>query len=78
MDLAMSAFTFSPACLRRAREAAGLRQEHVAVAVDRSVGSISGYESGQITPSATMVAALATAIGCNPGDLYETQTAVLA
>jgi transcriptional regulator with XRE-family HTH domain len=62
---------FSGARLADARQAAGLRREAVAVAVDRSLPTIVGYELGRIDPPASVVGRLADAVGCAPGDLYE-------
>ena len=62
---------FSGSRLADARQAAGLRREAVAVAVDRSLPTIVGYELGRVDPPASIVARLADAVGVAAGDLYE-------
>ena len=62
---------FSGTQLRTRRLALGLRAEHLAVAVGRSVESIRGYEAGRIDPPAAVVGRLAAAVGAHPGDLFE-------
>ena len=62
---------FSGTQLRTRRLALGLRAEHLAVAVGRSVESVRGYEAGRIDPPAAIVAALADAVGVTPGELFE-------
>ena len=62
--------TFSGSEVRRRRQSQGLRAEHLAVVADRSAAAIHAYEVGQIDPPASVVAALAAALGCDPGDLY--------
>ena len=66
----MPHFWFNGAELHRRRIAAGLRPEHVAVGADVSVDSIRSYENGRVTPRAAVVARLAEALGCEPGDLF--------
>lgn len=69
---------FSGERLRYARLAAGLRPEHVAVAICRSVDSVRGYETGRIDPPASLVAKLAAAVGTEPGELFAADTEVVA
>jgi transcriptional regulator with XRE-family HTH domain len=69
---------FSPTRLRSARQAAQLRTEELALAVDRSNETIRSYELGRVDPPVTMVAALAEALGCRPGDLFAETDPLLA
>jgi transcriptional regulator with XRE-family HTH domain len=69
---------FSPTRLRSARQAAQLRTEELALAVDRSNETIRSYELGRVDPPVTMVAALAEALGCRPGDLFADTDPLLA
>jgi len=62
---------FSPTRLRSARLACGQRPEHLALAVERSVDSIRGYEAGRIDPPASVIAKLASALNCRVGELFE-------
>ncbi len=62
---------FSGSALRQARRAAHVRPERLAVEVARSVESIRGYEGGRIDPPASVVAALADALGVEAGSLFE-------
>ena len=62
---------FSPTNLHDARLGAGVKQEQLALDVDRTVHTISAYERGLATPSASMVAKLADRLGVTPGDLFE-------
>lgn len=60
---------FSGPALRRARISAGLRPEQLAVAVGRSVYSISAYERGVATPPVDVLAILADTLGVSVDDL---------
>ena len=51
------------ACLRRAREAAGLSQQALAVRAGVSVFAVSKIEQGAVEPSWPMACALADAMG---------------
>lgn len=55
---------FSGARLRQVREAAGLRREHLAVRIDRSVPSIADYERDRYVPATPVLCRLADALGC--------------
>ncbi len=56
--------------LRRAREAAGLTQHQLAVAVDAAgAGRIGAWEAGRAAPSVLNVARLARALGVSASDL---------
>ncbi|MEX2659703.1 MAG: helix-turn-helix transcriptional regulator [Acidimicrobiales bacterium] len=69
----MFTLAFSGRRLRQKREAADLRREFIAVAIDRSLGSIIAYESGTIDPPASVVGRLAAVLDCSPADFYERQ-----
>jgi transcriptional regulator with XRE-family HTH domain len=60
--------TFSPQRLRDARRAANLRPEQLALAVERSVFSIHGYEAGRAQPPVTVLARIAEALNCPVDD----------
>jgi len=62
---------FSGRLLRRARVAAGLKQERLAMIVERSVYSILEYERGRTVPSVPVLAALATALRCGVDEFFE-------
>ena len=55
--------SINPGKLRHARERAGLRTEHAAVALGRSNKTIEGYERGVITPPGDILIALAALYG---------------
>lgn len=61
---------FSGDRLTQLRTNAGLRREHVAVAVDRSVFAVRSYERGDVCPPADVLAALADVLGCRVDDLF--------
>jgi len=61
---------FSGRQLRDARLAAGLKIEHLALRIDRSVFTISQYERGHVQPPAGILGAIADALGCTVDDLY--------
>ena len=56
--------SIDPARLRAAREAAGLRREHVAITLGRSYYAIRSYESGQACPPGDVLVQLAALYGC--------------
>lgn len=62
---------FSGRRLQEERTAIGLRPEAVALAIDRSVYSLSGYEAGRIDPPASVVAALAEKLGVDESVFFE-------
>ncbi len=47
----------------------------LAVAIERSVSSVALYERGMVDPPASVVCALADAVGCSPSDLFESEAA---
>lgn len=63
--------TFSGKRLRELRKHVGFSGERLAVDVGRSLYSIAGYEAGRSVPSAEVVARMADALDCDPGDFYE-------
>lgn len=65
------AFEFSGRRLAEARREAGLKRENLAVLTGRSFDSIRSYERGRITPPASVVARMASVLGCDPGQLFE-------
>lgn len=62
---------FSGSKLKAHRIAHGVTREQLAVAVDKSYGSIVAYELGRAVPGADTVARLADGIGRDPGDLFD-------
>jgi transcriptional regulator with XRE-family HTH domain len=67
MPTALESFA---ANLRRAREAAGISQEEVALRAGLDVSNVSKYERGERDPSVTMVARLAEAVGVPLAELF--------
>jgi transcriptional regulator with XRE-family HTH domain len=65
---------FSGQLLRAHRLAAGLKPEHVAIAVDRSTFSVREYELGRVTPPVDMLGTLADFFGCPVDDFFATPT----
>ena len=61
------------ACLRRAREAAGLSQQALAVRAGVSVFAVSKIEQGAVEPSWPMACALADALGAGLGEFREAE-----
>ena len=59
----MHAHRFSGGALRARRQAVGIRPELLAVKVDRSLPSLFHYEQNRTDPPASVVAALADALG---------------
>jgi transcriptional regulator with XRE-family HTH domain len=62
---------FSGAKLRKAREAAGLRREHIAVATERSADSVVSWELGRARPSMDALTRLAACLDVAVGDLFD-------
>lgn len=62
---------FSGRRLREHRERAGLRREHLAVAINRSARMVDAYEAGDGVPPTPVVAALADTFGVAVDDLFE-------
>jgi DNA-binding XRE family transcriptional regulator len=63
----------SPAKLRAARVAAGLKREQVALAVDRSWRAIAQYETGDVVPPMPVALAMVDLYGITLDDLIEHQ-----
>lgn len=63
--------TFSGRRLRAQREAAGLRLEHVAVALRRSARQIQAYEAGESIPPTPVLIALADHFRCSVDALID-------
>ena len=66
----MPEYRFDHAELQRRREALGLRREHIAIATDRGVETVTSWELGRSVPS-TETAALCQALNCEPADLFK-------
>jgi transcriptional regulator with XRE-family HTH domain len=66
----MHAHHFDGEALRARRHALGIRPELLALQVGRSLPSLLAYETGRTDPPASVVAALASALKCQPGDLF--------
>jgi transcriptional regulator with XRE-family HTH domain len=62
---------FSGRRLRELRRARGIKPEALAVAIDRSVSSVALYERSAVIPPGTVLAELATVLGCEVSDLFE-------
>lgn len=62
---------FSGPNLRAARVAAGLRSSQLAATVGRSPLTLHDYECGQAAPPASVLGALADALGCPIDALYD-------
>jgi transcriptional regulator with XRE-family HTH domain len=60
---------FDGAEARRRRKAMGLKQEHVALHVDRSADLIGCWERGESVPSVPLLLELCDLLGCEPHDL---------
>jgi DNA-binding XRE family transcriptional regulator len=57
--------------LRSQRELAGLKREHVALAVQRSTHTIREYEWGRVTPSVSTLARIADLFGCSLDQFFK-------
>ncbi len=64
--------------LRRIRRAQGLTQEQLAEAADLNPRTVQKIEAGQIDILLTTLIRLKTALGCNPGELFEEEGAMIA
>lgn len=64
---------FSGHRLRRARCAAGLKPERLALLIDRSVWTVHAYERGNAQPTAEVLPRLAAAVGVAIDDLFAEQ-----
>lgn len=62
--------TFSGQRMREVRTAAAIKREQLAIDIGRSADAIRSYESGRVDPPASIVGALARALGVRPGDLF--------
>jgi transcriptional regulator with XRE-family HTH domain len=71
----MPAFVFSADRLRAARRQCGLSRDQFAVRIGRTVSTVTKYEIGQLTPSASVLGAIAAVLDCEVGDLYVTEPA---
>lgn len=56
--------------MRTLREAAGLRRERVAVALDRSFSSVIKWERDENVPTARDIGHIAEVLGCNIDALF--------
>jgi transcriptional regulator with XRE-family HTH domain len=61
--------TFSGERLRAARVAAGLRREHLALAVDRGMARVGSWERGESEPTIAQLGVLAHVLGVEVGEL---------
>ena len=68
---ATMAFRFSPPLLRALREERGDTPEKLAARVPCHPVTLKMWESGHRTPSLQAVCKLASALKCEPGDLFE-------
>jgi transcriptional regulator with XRE-family HTH domain len=62
---------FSPDRLRALREAQHLTRDELAHRVGKTVGTITKYEQGVVTPSVHVLGDLAAVYGNNVGDLFD-------
>lgn len=62
--------TFSGARLRSLRQQAGLRPEHVALAIGKSATAVLDFERGRVRPSLTTLEALANFYDCSLDELF--------
>jgi transcriptional regulator with XRE-family HTH domain len=66
----MPAVRFSPEALRRIRADRGLSVTRLAAAIDRTEGSVQGYEAGRFAPSTDALGRLADVLDCSVSDLF--------
>jgi transcriptional regulator with XRE-family HTH domain len=66
--------SFSGVRLRSLREAANLRREALAVAVDRSFSSVVKWERDENVPTARDLGCIAEALGCGVEEFYADQS----
>ena len=59
--------------IRELRESSGMTQMALAARVGVSKQAVSQWEAGTSWPSSQLLPSLAAALGCQIGDLYETQ-----
>jgi transcriptional regulator with XRE-family HTH domain len=64
--------------LKRIRRAQGLTQEQLAEAADLNPRTVQKIEAGQMDILLTTLIRLKTALGCNPGELFEEEGAMIA
>jgi hypothetical protein len=69
---------FSPGNVEALLLTSGKRLEHLALATGKSFYTVRGYVRGDIEPSSSTVATMADELGCDPGDLFETDEPVPA
>ena len=67
----MSAPVFSPGRLRKIRQDAGFKVEHVALMLGKSSYTVVGWETGRAKPNATSLGLLAGMFGITVSDLFE-------
>lgn len=60
--------------IRKLRKAAGLTQAQLAEKVGVAQATVADWESDEYRPRASILPALATALGCTVNDLYRTDT----
>ena len=56
--------------LKRLRKRAGLSQAELGHAIGRGQSAISGFETGEMRPSAENIAELANILDCTPTDFF--------
>lgn len=61
--------------IKELRKDAGLTQVQLADALGVSQSTVAAWESGEKYPRASILPALATALGCTVNDLYRSDTA---
>jgi transcriptional regulator with XRE-family HTH domain len=66
----MSSYHFDAARLRDLRRAKGLSPTELASQLGRSYPSVLKYEAGAVVPPTATVVAIASVLGCEPGDLF--------
>lgn len=66
---------FDGTALRRLRRGAGLSTEQLAVMVGRSYNSLRLYEQNRVIPPAPVLMRLASALKCEPADLFHAEAA---
>lgn len=61
---------FSNSKLKQLRRDAGLSRKQLAYACDVARSTVAEYEQGRYSPSAAVLAAAASAIGCSVSDFF--------
>jgi transcriptional regulator with XRE-family HTH domain len=62
---------FSARRLRDARKARGFSPEQLAIALERSFYTVSGWERGRVTPPTAVLPVIADVLGVQIADLFE-------